>query len=183
MVNPVVYAVGTGSFLAGGKSIGTWSKPFCFVKCRNWDAGSCAFTPFVTPYGVLISVLTGNIPKNEIRLCTKSRNRRLVNGVLISLQILSEICHIFKWSISYLYVMILACILVTRHHIFRFFVFTSRPTSLRASDRASVFFIMVFVLSSSRFGARDSIVGWGIMQQTGKSLVRFPMRLLNFQLT
>jgi hypothetical protein len=48
-----------------------------------------------------------------------------------------ELWHIFKWSVSYVYFPILACILVPRHQHIVFPTCTSRPTSLLASIRAS----------------------------------------------
>jgi hypothetical protein len=40
----------------------------------------------------------------------------------------------------------------------------------------------LYVIRLDIHGARCSVVGWGNMLQAGRSRVRFPMRLLDFQL-
>jgi hypothetical protein len=58
---------------------------------------------------------------------------------------ISQLCHIFKGSVSYLYVTILPCILVVKQqHIHLVFsAFTSRPISVLAPIKVSAFFFMV----------------------------------------
>jgi len=59
-----------------------------------------------------------------------------------------ELRHIFEGFIRYQYIMILSRIFVTRYnHILSLSVFTCRPTSLPASNRASVFYFSIFMFS------------------------------------
>jgi hypothetical protein len=61
----------------------------------------------------------------------------LLNQILISYyrSQIPELCYIFNTSVSYFYVTILPCILVTREQ----YVFASRPTSLQASNKVPLF--------------------------------------------
>jgi hypothetical protein len=64
-----------------------------------------------------------------------------------------DLCHIFKGSVSCIYAMSFPCILVKRQqHILKVMsAFTSRPASLLALVKVSVFFFLVTVLPPSRF--------------------------------
>jgi hypothetical protein len=55
-----------------------------------------------------------------------------------------ELCHIFIWSVIYLYAMILPCLVMRQQHILRFLC--ARPTSLPASIKVLCFYA-VCVLS------------------------------------
>lgn len=64
---------------------------------------------------------------------------------------LFEFCHIFKWPISYSYNMILLYILVMRHeYVFHFVCICVYIIILTASNRVSVSFFMVFMLSPNK---------------------------------
>jgi hypothetical protein len=73
------------------------------------------------------------------------RNQNLISCCLSQI---FELCHVMKSSVSFLYVMILSRILVTRHQ-HNLSAFTSRTTSSLVSIRPSVFLFIQFILPSS----------------------------------
>jgi hypothetical protein len=64
-----------------------------------------------------------------------------------------KLWHIFKWFICYFHIKILTCILVNLQHDLVFFMFISRPTSLLASIKVSMFFILASMLSPSKLAS------------------------------
>jgi hypothetical protein len=79
-----------------------------------------------------------------------------------------ELRHILKSSVSFLYVMILSCILVTRHqHILSFSAFTSRTTSDRQLElRCFCLYYYFFLLLYSPLGPWPLLFSFMIILQT-----------------
>jgi hypothetical protein len=72
-----------------------------------------------------------------------------------------ELCHIFEWSISYLYVMILPCVLVTRQqHILSFLCVCFYTDFFLVSIKVSVCFFIVAMLFPSRFPSSTWTGSW-----------------------